>query len=133
MHTGRDIVPLPFKSCTECLNRLRAVLCHCIHKKFVKLTASILDSVPVGPMGLLPGLIEKTKKWKDLEFNSRPIELSTTPRLGTDTCHATECSLEVHYPLLSGLTRVWDNLRWKALISQCIEESIEPKTLKKWI
>jgi hypothetical protein len=35
--------------------------------------------------------------------------------------------------LLSGLTRVWDNLRWKALISQCREESIEPKTLKKWM
>jgi hypothetical protein len=109
------------------------MLCHCIHKKFVKLTASTLDSVPVGPMGLLPGLIEKTKEWKDLEFNSRPIELPTAPRLGPNTCHATECLLEVHYPLLSGLTCVRDNLNWKALISQCIEESIESETLKKWM
>src|SRR5215510_12541258 len=117
MNTGRDIVPLPFKSCTECLNRLRAMLCHCIHKKFVKLTTSTLDSVPVGPMGLLPGLIEKTKEWKGLEFNSSPIELSTAPRFGPDTCHATECLLEVHHPLLSGLARSRDNLGWKALIS----------------
>ena len=93
MHTGRDIVPLPLKSCTECLNRLRAMLCHCVYKEFIKLTTSILDSVPIDPiLGFLPGFIEKTKEWKDLEFNSRPIEFSTTPRLGPDTCYDTECS-----------------------------------------
>jgi len=35
--------------------------------------------------------------------------------------------------LLLGLRRVRDNLGWKALIAQCIEESIEPETLKKWM
>src|SRR5262249_20259836 len=117
---------------TECLDCLRAMLCHCIHKKFVKLTASTLDSVPVGPIGLLPGFIEKTKEWSDFEFNSCPIEFSTTPRLGPDMCYDTKCSLEVHCPLLSRLTRIRDNLGWKTLISQCIEELIESETLKKW-
>jgi hypothetical protein len=35
--------------------------------------------------------------------------------------------------MLPGLIRLRDNFGWKALISQRIEESIEPETLKKWM
>jgi hypothetical protein len=110
------------------------MLCYCVYKEFIKLTTGILGSIPIGPIsGLLPGFIEKPEEWSDFEFNRGPIEFSTTPRLGPDMCYDTECSLEVHYPLLSELARIRDNLGWETLISQCIEESIKSETLKKWM
>jgi hypothetical protein len=108
------------------------MLCHCIYKEVIKLTTSTLDRVPIGPTGFLPGAIEKPKERKDFVFNGCSIKFSTTPCLGPDTCYVTKRSLEVNHALLSRLARVWDNLGWRALISQCIEESIEPETLQKW-